>query len=403
MTHEVSPAYLKYLESERNGSRWWQFWKPGPPANPFGTGKGFKFEDMYDELDDNDFRRNTGPFQFEYDLPIQGPPNWDQLWPDQSMVGTDYQLANAKGLPLPDQQLRYVKGQTPDNLWRNIQFVSELGSGGYGSVWEITALKNTARRDGYFKWRNVRLACKVMRFTSGSTSNFLNRVKSMLIDMNRLRHLRHNNIVQFIDIIGIPDSLTGFPYSSILIMMDKCDGDLNSLIVSRAMSQQQTIAWLRQIAEALRYLHVDKRTVHLDIKPANILYQTNGGQPVNKWRYKLADFGLAIAYKENSSMKSKVNRGSLVYKAPEMSDPPIAVYTPLCDVYSLGATVACCLLSRQQYHQISFRQQLAQLHINQPNMPAITSVLYNLVIDMTQVFVRQRVTIQEVCDRAAQL
>ncbi|XP_054167566.1 uncharacterized protein LOC128964935 [Oppia nitens] len=399
MTYQVNKIYLQNLESERQGRRV----PPLPPnVHPFGSGMGFKFEDMYHRINKNSpYRRRYGPFN-EYCLPVQGPPNWHQLYVDESKIGQDYQLANAKGLPLPDQQLRYVKGQTPDNLWRNIKFVRELGSGGFGSVWEITAKQNKAPRAGYFKWRNVRLACKVMRYTSGSSS-FRRRVEAMLTDMNQLRYLRHNNIVQFIDIIGIPDSQTGFPYSSILIMMDKCDGDLNSLIVSRAMSQQQTIAWLRQIAEAVRYLHFDEIMVHLDIKPANILYQTNGGKPVNQWQYKLADFGLAIVYMDKLDMHSKVNRGSPLYKPPEMSIPPKEVYTPLCDVYSLGATVASCLLGRPYYNGITFRQELPQLHINQPNMPAIPSELLNLVNDMTQMFVWQRATIHDVCARVQQL
>ncbi|XP_054167575.1 uncharacterized protein LOC128964944 [Oppia nitens] len=397
MTYQVSPAYLKYLDDERKGrvrTKSWQFWKPGPPANPFGTGKGFKFEDMYDELDDNDFRRNTGPFQFEYDLPIQGPPNWEQLWPNQSMVGTDCQLANAKGLPLPDKQLRYVSKEIPGQLWRNIQFVRHLGSGSYGVVWEVSADKQT----GSVKWETVQLACKVMRFNPNK-ADYKKKVETMLADMYQLRYLKHDNIVQFVDIIGVPDSQTGFPYSSLLVLMDMCDNDLfEQMKKSGPLLEQQTIECLRQISSGLRYLHVDQCMVHLDIKPGNILYSTNGGKPVDQWQYKLADFGTAIVYPDRQSMESQIRCGTIIFMAPEMNmGGGQMLSTRKCDIYSLGATVACCLLGCRMYRPNTFMAEL-------PNKrPRISTKLICLIQNLTRQKPVHRPEIENVCNLVYQL
>ncbi|KAJ1414033.1 kinase-like domain-containing protein, partial [Ochromonadaceae sp. CCMP2298] len=50
------------------------------------------------------------------------------------------------------------------------------------------------------------------------------------------------------------------------------------------VSEQQCKVYIRDVAEAVRYLHDDKGVIHRDIKPENVLIGADG-------RLRLADFG----------------------------------------------------------------------------------------------------------------
>jgi len=94
-----------------------------------------------------------------------------------------------------------------------------------------------------------------------------------------------------------------------------------------------------QLAAALRYLHVEKRIVHRDLAPGNVLIS---GDQMN---IKLADFGLAKRWGTQSASVMKSFVGTILYSCPEIvqSQP----YTEKADIWSLG-----CIL----YELMTFSQ-----------------------------------------------
>lgn len=86
----------------------------------------------------------------------------------------------------------------------------------------------------------------------------------------------------------------------------------------------QVVDWLRQMAEALRYMH-DKGVLHCDLKPSNVLLDDQG-------LLRLVDFGQARSLGDEGN-----SFGTLGYMAPEQaggeSQPDVRW-----DVYGLGAT-----------------------------------------------------------------
>lgn len=88
--------------------------------------------------------------------------------------------------------------------------------------------------------------------------------------------------------------------------------------------------YTRQILQGLEYLH-QQNTVHRDIKCSNILVYPNG-------QVKLADFGVA---KQMSQSLANSCKGTLLYMAPEMIEPPADSrrYGLAVDIWSLGCTI----------------------------------------------------------------
>lgn len=122
-------------------------------------------------------------------------------------------------------------------------------------------------------------------------------------EANILKNLRHQFLPQIYDIIYAND---GFIYT----VMDYIRGcNLQEYVDKHgALSQKQSLKWLRQLCEVIAYLHQQKPPViHCDIKPQNIMITPEGNICV-------IDFNTSLIF-ENSEMKSLgVTHG---YAAPE--------------------------------------------------------------------------------------
>ncbi|PNS19248.1 hypothetical protein CAC42_2425 [Sphaceloma murrayae] len=105
-----------------------------------------------------------------------------------------------------------------------------------------------------------------------------------------------------------------------------------------------------QLASALRYLHLDVRIVHRDVKMENCLIDQNSaaldGEP---GRIRLCDFGLAEFITSDSPdveegeprtpAKASNIVGSLEYAAPEALQTEHAVLSPTVDIWAYGVCV----------------------------------------------------------------
>lgn len=100
------------------------------------------------------------------------------------------------------------------------------------------------------------------------------------------------------------------------------------------MSESEVINYIRQICDAVRYMH-EKNIIHLDIKPENIMLTTSRSTDV-----KLIDFGLATKLNPNDDVK--ISTGTAEFAAPEIVERDcVGFYT---DMWSVGV-LAYVLLS----------------------------------------------------------
>lgn len=195
------------------------------------------------------------------------------------------------------------------------QIQSIVGRGGLGTVYSVL--------DIIFGKQNI-YALKEMSDQSRSAR------RQFEHEAQWLQALDHNHI---------PKVREYFEWRSRLyLVMDFVDGEnLEQKLYrqgGRPLPEEQTIAWILPICDALQYLHTRTPSIlHRDVKPANIIV-TPAGHPV------LVDLGIA---KEHLPGLNRT--ATFVRKAGTEGYAPPEQYTvagksgPWSDVYALGATL----------------------------------------------------------------
>ena len=330
--HRPTEQYKMFIQ--REGRR-----QPSPlphrfPEAPYGTHKG---------------------------QPIQGPANWNQLW-DRDTMGQD-----ASAPPMSQRDLDFI--QTSDEKLKKIHFGRLIAAGAYGVVYAVTAIK-----DG----QQTELACKVIKpkvhhmspvkasllLSRKHVRSFQEVIDQLLNDMTVQRYLNHPNLVEMVDYINIPDSRTGFPFSTVMLFYELCDGDLFDLLEKNPpdflMAEHHCRHWFKQIANAVKYLH-DNRIVHLDIKPENIFYVYQGLIRTKRQRqsqtsldltFKLGDLGFGICYTEDQPFELHELRGTKSYVAAELLNTETSYNTKSIDIYSFGSDIGQVSDWRSTIHPI---------------------------------------------------
>ena len=111
-------------------------------------------------------------------------------------------------------------------------------------------------------------------------------------------------------------------------------GSLKDMVKRKgALSEAEALDYIRQIGDALSYVH-ERKILHLDVKPANVLID-EGNVAV------LIDFGISKRYDDTGSQTSSAPVGISKGFAPieQYKQDGVSGFAPCTDVYSLGATL----------------------------------------------------------------
>ena len=112
-------------------------------------------------------------------------------------------------------------------------------------------------------------------------------------------------------------------------------GSLADSLPEGGFSEKVALKYIRQIADALQYIHEEKRILHLDVKPANVMLRKAGVAV-------LIDFGISKHYDdEGGSQTSSTPVGVSKGYAPleQYNTGGVSQFSPATDIYSLGATL----------------------------------------------------------------
>jgi serine/threonine protein kinase len=131
-------------------------------------------------------------------------------------------------------------------------------------------------------------------------------------------------------------------HSFILVFEYVPGGTLDSLL-ARNWTPMQIARVLSQVARGLFKIH-SMGFLHLDLKPSNILIDSNNQDDPEQWIAKISDFGISLKTpgpirnhcEDSDSLKEMHGLGTFEYMAPEQALGIRAVLTPQTDLFALG-------------------------------------------------------------------
>jgi len=198
------------------------------------------------------------------------------------------------------------------------RFKEKVGQGGFGSVYK-GELPN-----------GVPVAVKMLENSTGAGEDFINEVATIGL-------IHHANIVRLVGFCSegtrralIYEFMPNESLEKYIFLPDSSSSTSHKLIVPNKM-----VDVALGIARGMEYLHqgCNKRILHFDIKPHNILLDYN-------FEPKISDFGLAKLCPRDQSIVTLTNaRGTMGYIAPELYSQNFGGVSYKSDVYSFGMLV----------------------------------------------------------------
>ena len=214
------------------------------------------------------------------------------------------------------------------------RILETLGRGGFGVTYlaeQVMAKRKVCIKEffpkDYYK-RDGDSGC--LTLSSDGFAEMMGKFKVKFVkEAQTIAALDHPNIIPIHDVF----EENGTAY----YVMDYVDGESLSDKVKRsgALSEADAVAYIRQVAEALDYIHA-QQIMHLDVKPGNVMVRSKDNRAL------LIDFGLSKHYDTNSGEATSTTPVGVSHGyAPieQYQQGGIGLFSPETDIYSLGATL----------------------------------------------------------------
>lgn len=206
-----------------------------------------------------------------------------------------------------------IKGMVFAERYKLIDY---LGQGGMSLVYRAVDI-----RTGHS------VAVKILKSEYNNDAEFLERFQR---EAHAAGRMSHHNIVNLLD-VGTEGE---FRY----LVLEYISGNtLKDIIKEKGAINPDTAVQITiRILSALQHAH-DNGIIHRDIKPQNVLVNTNG-------HIKVADFGIARITNTKTISKKDVVIGSVHYSSPEQARGSVVEATS--DIYSTGIVLYEMLTGR---------------------------------------------------------
>ena len=214
------------------------------------------------------------------------------------------------------------------------RILETLGRGGFGVTYlaeQVMAKRKVCIKEffpkDYYK-RDGDSGC--LTLSSDGFAEMMGKFKVKFVkEAQTIAALDHPNIIPIHDVF----EENGTAY----YVMDYVDGESLSDKVKRsgALSEADAVAYIRQVAEALDYIHA-QQIMHLDVKPGNVMVRSKDNRAL------LIDFGLSKHYDTNSGEATSTTPVGVSHGyAPieQYQQGGVGLFSPETDIYSLGATL----------------------------------------------------------------
>lgn len=233
----------------------------------------------------------------------------------------------------------------------NYKLIHLLGTGGFADVYL-----------GEHLYLGSQAAIKVLHTALADED-----IADFLTEARRLVSLRHPHIVRVLD-FAVEKNI---PF---LVMEYVPNGSLRTRYPKGSrLPLEMIVSYVQQVADALQYIH-DKKLIHRDVKPENILLRTNN-------EVVLSDFGIAAVSHTTGSLILQGQAGTPAYMAPEQVRK---MPRPASDQYALGIVVYEWLCGTRPFDGSVWSISYQHLQVPPPplrqHIPTIPSVLEEVVL-----------------------
>ncbi|PYI75377.1 MAG: hypothetical protein DMF01_07820 [Verrucomicrobia bacterium] len=214
--------------------------------------------------------------------------------------------------------------EAPHKSWflGNYEILEQIGCGGMGVIYRA-------------RQRHTRRIVAVKRVLSyrADSPGALQRFRR---EAQAVASLDHPNILP---IYEVSEGEDGLPFFS---MKFAEKGSLHENAASLRDQPRKCVELMAKVARAVEYAH-SRGVLHRDLKPGNILL-SDQGEPL------VSDFGLAKLLDGNNDLtRSLTTFGTAGFIAPEQAGHAAVDFTPVADVYSLGAVLFNVLAGRPPF------------------------------------------------------
>jgi mitogen-activated protein kinase 1/3 len=333
---------------------------------------------------------------------------------DASEVGMEILISSSKDSMSEDDQTMptysfhsFKAGNHTFTVDTRYSLIRLIGSGAYGVV--ISAKDSTENK-------NVAIKMVPRAFNDEIDA------KRILREIKLMKHLRHENIVNIIDMMP-PLASRVEDFRDVYIVADLMETDLHRIIYSKqSLSIDHAQYFVYQMLRGLKYIH-SANVIHRDLKPSNLLVNSNCD-------LKICDFGLARGIHHDRTIGKTMLLTEYVvtrwYRAPEIM-LACQEYSKGVDIWSCGCifaelikrkpffagddyidqlTLICEKLGKLQDHELDFitsekaRRFMRKLPNKPPpplsrQFPGAPSDALDFMRKMVQIHPRKRVTVEQ--------
>jgi p38 MAP kinase len=194
--------------------------------------------------------------------------------------------------------------------------LTPLGQGAYGLV--CSALDSVS---------NTRVAIKKLSRPFATNIH----ARRAYREIKLLKHVRHDNLICLLDLFSHANQ--AMQLDDIYLTTNLMGTDLNNVLRTQTLADDQIVFFTYQILRGLKYLH-SSNIIHRDLKPGNLTVNEN-------CELRIIDFGLARG--EREEMTGYV--ATRWYRAPEIMLRWMH-YTKAVDIWSVGCILAEMYLQR---------------------------------------------------------